>query len=192
MVDPIWIGLGQAKKVADLAEVYQLNVAPHNYYSHLASFVTASLSALVPNLRIMEIDVVSWKAELSTRSPEIVEGHMAVPAGSGWGTEVIEEALEPTCGETGPPSGRVTGAEDQRMELRFGARSVGADTQERAEQMCELHRMVRRSIKGAGEVRELAETLRELEAHREALMLGLVPDDRLRKMIVGHRCELCP
>ncbi|MBV7339968.1 mandelate racemase/muconate lactonizing enzyme family protein [Chloroflexi bacterium TSY] len=35
MIDIPWNGFSQSKKVGDLAEVYQLNVAPHNYYSHL-------------------------------------------------------------------------------------------------------------------------------------------------------------
>ena len=35
MIDVAWNGFSQSKKVGDLAEVYQLNVAPHNYYSHL-------------------------------------------------------------------------------------------------------------------------------------------------------------
>jgi hypothetical protein len=72
------------------AEVYQLNVAPHNYYSHLASFTSASLCAVLPNVRIMEIDIddVPWKDELTTAVPEIKEGYMAVPKGPGWGADI--------------------------------------------------------------------------------------------------------
>ena len=93
MIDVPWNGFSQAKKVADLAEVYQLNVAPHNYYSHLASFVSASLCAVVPNVRIMEIDIddVAWKDDLVTSVPEIVDGYMRVPTGPGWGTDLNEE-----------------------------------------------------------------------------------------------------
>ena len=35
MLDAPWQGFAQAKKVGDLAQVYQMNVCPHNYYSHL-------------------------------------------------------------------------------------------------------------------------------------------------------------
>ena len=93
MVDVPWNGFSQAKKVGDLAEVYQLNVAPHNYYSHMASFVSASLCAVLPNVRIMEIEIddVPWKDELVTNRPEIVDGHMAVPTGPGWGTDLNEK-----------------------------------------------------------------------------------------------------
>ena len=93
MIDVPWNGFSQSKKVGDLAEVYQLNVAPHNYYSHLATFISASLCAVLPNVRIMEIDIddVPWKDDLVTNPPEIVDGYMTVPTGPGWGTELNEE-----------------------------------------------------------------------------------------------------
>jgi len=93
MIDVPWNGFAQSKKVGDLAEVYQLNVAPHNYYSHLASYIGASLCAVLPNVRIMEIDIddVPWKDDLATHVPEIVDGHMKIPTGPGWGTDLNEE-----------------------------------------------------------------------------------------------------
>ncbi|MCY3763843.1 MAG: mandelate racemase/muconate lactonizing enzyme family protein [Gemmatimonadetes bacterium] len=95
MVDVPWNGFSQSRKIGDLAEVYQLNVAPHNYYSHLASFISASLCAVLPNVRIMEIDIddVPWKDGLVTDPPTIVDGRMAVPDAPGWGTDIVEEAL---------------------------------------------------------------------------------------------------
>ena len=93
MVDVPWNGFSQAKKVGDLAEVYQLNVAPHNYYSHLATATSASLCAVLPNVRIMETDVddVPWKDDLTTNPPEVIDGYMTVPTGPGWGTDLNEE-----------------------------------------------------------------------------------------------------
>ena len=95
MVDVPWNGFSQSKKVGDLAEVHQLNISPHNYYSHLATFISASLCAVLPNVRIMEIDVddVPWKDELVTQTPEIIDGYMMTPCGPGWGTDLNEEAL---------------------------------------------------------------------------------------------------
>jgi L-alanine-DL-glutamate epimerase-like enolase superfamily enzyme len=95
MIDIPWNGFSQSKKVGDLAEVYQLNMSPHNYYSHLASFISASLCAVLPNVRIMEIDIddVLWKDELVTNQPQIVDGYMQVPTGPGWGTDLNEDAL---------------------------------------------------------------------------------------------------
>lgn len=96
MVDVPWIGFSQAKKIGDLAEVFQLNVAPHNYYSHFASFISASLCAVLPNVRIMEIDVdqVPWKDDVVTKVPDIRDGYMTIPTGPGWGVDLNEEALK--------------------------------------------------------------------------------------------------
>jgi L-alanine-DL-glutamate epimerase-like enolase superfamily enzyme len=79
--------------VGDLAATFQHNVAPHNHYSHLSTFMSASLCATLPNVRIMEIDVddVPWKDELVTHRPEINEGYITTPKGPGWGTAVNEE-----------------------------------------------------------------------------------------------------
>ncbi len=95
MIDVPWNGFSQSKKIGDLAEVYQTNVAPHNYYSHLASFMSASLCAVLPNVHIMEIDVddVPWKDELVTNPPEIVDGCITVPTKPGWGTDLNEDAI---------------------------------------------------------------------------------------------------
>jgi L-alanine-DL-glutamate epimerase-like enolase superfamily enzyme len=93
MVDVAWMGFSPSKKVGDLAQIFEFNVAPHNYYSHLSTFISASLCAVLPNVRIMEIDVddVPLKDELVTRLPEIEEGYLEIPTGPGWGTELREE-----------------------------------------------------------------------------------------------------
>ena len=96
MVDVPWNGFSQSKKIGDLAEVYQFNVAPHNYYSHLATYISASLCAVLPNVRIMEVDIddVPWKDDLTTHVPEIADGYMKIPTGPGWGTELNEEVVK--------------------------------------------------------------------------------------------------
>ena len=95
MVDVPWNGFTQSKKVGDLAEVFQLNVAPHNYYSHMSTFISASLCAVLPNVRIMEIDIddVPWKDDLVTEQPKVVDGYMTIPNSPGWGADLIEEEL---------------------------------------------------------------------------------------------------
>ena len=95
-VDVQWQGFSQAKKVADLAEVYELNIAPHNYNSHLSSFQSLNLAASVSNVRIMESDVDSapWRDEITTRVPEIEDGFMTIPTGPGWGCDLDEAAAK--------------------------------------------------------------------------------------------------
>ncbi|MDA1188666.1 MAG: mandelate racemase/muconate lactonizing enzyme family protein [Chloroflexi bacterium] len=93
IIDVPWNGLAQSKKIGDMAHVFELNVAPHNFYSHLASYISATMCAVLPNIRIMEIDIddVSWKDDLVTKTPEITNGHMKTPTGLGWGTDLNED-----------------------------------------------------------------------------------------------------
>ena len=95
MIDVPWQGFSQSKKVGDLADVYQLNVAPHNYYSHLSTFISASLCATLSNVRIQEIDIddVPWKDKLVTVQPDIKDGYLTVSSGPGWGTEIDEDVM---------------------------------------------------------------------------------------------------
>ena len=94
-VDLIWNGFHQAKKIADLAETFEVNCAPHNYYSHLATFIAAQWCAAIPNARIVEIDVddVPWREELTTGAPQIANSVLAVPEGPGWGADVVEDVV---------------------------------------------------------------------------------------------------
>ena len=78
-----------------MAEAYEINIAPHNYYSHLADLHSLHLCAVLPNVRIMEIDIddVPWKGELVTRPPVIKDGHIHLPTGPGWGADIDEKVL---------------------------------------------------------------------------------------------------
>ena len=95
IVDVPWNGIWQAMKIAAMAEAYEMNVAPHNFYGHLSTLMSAHFCAAIPNFRIMEIDIddVPWKDELVTRPPVIEDGHLVVPDGPGWGTELNESAI---------------------------------------------------------------------------------------------------
>ncbi len=94
-VDVIWNGFHQSKKIADLAETFEVDCAPHNYYSHLATFIAAQWCAAIPNARILELDVddVPWRDELVSAVPEIAGGELRIPEGPGWGVEVREDVL---------------------------------------------------------------------------------------------------
>ncbi len=96
MVDVQWQGFGASKKVADLAEAYELNIAPHNPASELASFQSVQLCAAVSNVRIMESDPegVPWRFELFTERPEVSDSYMTVPMAPGWGCDLVEDAAK--------------------------------------------------------------------------------------------------
>jgi galactonate dehydratase len=94
MVDVCWQGFSAAKKVADLAETHEINVAPHNYNGHLSSFQALNFVASVSNVKIMESDpdAVPLRDELFTVLPEIKDGQMTIPTRPGWGTDLNEKA----------------------------------------------------------------------------------------------------
>jgi L-alanine-DL-glutamate epimerase-like enolase superfamily enzyme len=95
MIDVPWQGFSAAKKVADLAELHELNIAPHNFNSHLATAISLNLCAAVSNVKILEHDVdsIPWRDAFTTFAPRIENGMMDVPTGPGWGCDVVEEAL---------------------------------------------------------------------------------------------------
>lgn len=95
LIDVPWNGLGESVKIAAMAETVEMNVAPHNFYGPLSSMMSAHFCALVPNLRVMEIDPdhVPWYNDLVTVAPNIENGRIKLPDGPGWGTEINEDAL---------------------------------------------------------------------------------------------------
>jgi len=95
IIDVPWNGLLESMRIASLAETYEVNIAPHNFYGHLATLMSAHLCAAIPNFRIMEIeaDDVPWKDDLVSVPPEIKNGELLIPTGPGWGAEVNEEAV---------------------------------------------------------------------------------------------------
>jgi galactonate dehydratase len=95
IIDVIWNGFLESIKIAAMAEAYEVNVAPHNYYGHLCSAISAHFCAVVPNFRVMEIDIdsISWRDELFINAPVIENGELIIPTGPGWGVEVNEAAV---------------------------------------------------------------------------------------------------
>jgi galactonate dehydratase len=95
IIDVVWNGVGESLKIAAMADVYEINVAPHNFYGHLSTIMSAHFAAAVPNLRIMEIDMdsVSWRDEFYTSVPKIEASELVLPTGPGWGLEVNEAAV---------------------------------------------------------------------------------------------------
>jgi L-alanine-DL-glutamate epimerase-like enolase superfamily enzyme len=95
IIDVPWNGFSQSVQIGRMAECYEINIAPHNYYSHLADLHSLHLCAVLPNVRIMEIDIddVPWKGQLVTRPPAIRDGHIWLTDTPGWGADIDEEVL---------------------------------------------------------------------------------------------------
>ena len=93
IIDVAWNGILESMKIAAMADAYEVNVAPHNFNGHLGSLISAHMCAVVPNFKVMEIDIddVKWKDDIVTVPPVIESGDLVLPKGSGWGADVNEE-----------------------------------------------------------------------------------------------------
>lgn len=94
-IDVIWNGFSESKRIAEMAELYEMNICPHNYNGHLSTMISMHLCAVVPNLRIAEVDVddVPWRDELFTTQPEIVNGVFKLSDTPGWGLNIDEKVI---------------------------------------------------------------------------------------------------
>tara|TARA_Y100001934_G_scaffold42237_1_gene50837 strand:+ start:2948 stop:4123 length:1176 start_codon:yes stop_codon:yes gene_type:complete len=95
IVDVPWNGIWTSLKIAAMCEAHETNCAPHNFYGHISSLMSAHFCAAIPNFRIMEIDIddVPWKDEIVTNPPIIENGVLHVPSTPGWGSELNEKVI---------------------------------------------------------------------------------------------------
>jgi L-alanine-DL-glutamate epimerase-like enolase superfamily enzyme len=98
MLDIGWVGgLGEAKKIAAMAEAYHLPIAPHDCTGPVLLTASVHLSVNVPNALIQEIvraHYWSWYRELVTDLPPLEGGYIAPLHGPGLGTRLRPEVLE--------------------------------------------------------------------------------------------------
>lgn len=96
IIDLPWNGILESMKIAAMAEAYEVNCAPHNFYGHISTLMSAHFCAAIPNFRIMEIDIddVPWKDDLVTEPPRIENGHLIMPTKPGWGADINEDVVK--------------------------------------------------------------------------------------------------
>ena len=94
-LDVIWNGISESKKIADLSDLYEINVSPHNYNAHLSTLINMSLALSIPNLFISEIDYddVPWIDKIFSDKPTIKNGYFIPSNKPGWGCDIIEKNL---------------------------------------------------------------------------------------------------
>ena len=112
-------------KIAAMAEVYEVNCAPHNFYGHLCSAISATFSAVAPNFRVMEIDIDSapWRDEFYMAVPVIENGEFVLPMGPGCrAIDVNEKASARTTAE--------------RLEIFYSASHCGRRRRGRSLESC--------------------------------------------------------
>lgn len=105
MPDIAWNGISMGKKIADMAEAYDVMFAPHNCHSPLTTLITAHLCATVRNFMVMEFDRddVPWRDDVLTEPLRIENGNLILPDGPGFGIDLNEEeiAKHPSTGRRG-------------------------------------------------------------------------------------------
>ncbi len=96
IIDVPWNGLWESVRIAAVADSFDVNCAPHNFYGDLASLMSAHFCAAVPNFRIMEFeaDDMPWTHDFVTKKIVVENGELVLPTTPGWGAEVNEEALQ--------------------------------------------------------------------------------------------------
>ena len=86
-------GFLETKKIAALAEAHYVTVAPHNCDGPLKAVASIHLAANIPNFLILETFQdydVPWRSELTSGTPNVIDGYYEVPTAPGWGVEVNE------------------------------------------------------------------------------------------------------
>ncbi|MFN8677714.1 MAG: galactonate dehydratase [Thermomicrobiales bacterium] len=99
-------GLFEARKIAALAEMQFVAVAPHNPWSWVNTMASLHLDTVLPNFLMQEVitDPEPWKDEIVVNPPVLdAEGYFAVPTAPGLGVSLDLEAAKRFPPVTGRP-----------------------------------------------------------------------------------------
>jgi L-alanine-DL-glutamate epimerase-like enolase superfamily enzyme len=95
MFDLAWCGgISEARRIAALADAWQLPVAPHDCTGPLVYAASVHFSIWAPNALIQEsvrAFYTGWYNELVTHVPRPVQGYFGKPPGPGIGAELLPE-----------------------------------------------------------------------------------------------------
>jgi galactonate dehydratase len=95
-------GPNELKRMATLAEIYNVPVAPHNPNGPLSTLASAHVVASIPNFFRQEFMFtdVPWRDEVISHPLDIREGHLYLADRPGLGVDLVEEAMEAHPGIT--------------------------------------------------------------------------------------------
>ena len=95
MFDIGWVGgLSEARKIATMAEAYQLPIAPHDCVGPITLVAAVHLDYAVPNVFIQEVVRAYLHGvypNLVTELPQVVNGHIKPLEGPGLGTKLLPD-----------------------------------------------------------------------------------------------------
>ncbi len=95
MPDLAWNGISMGKKIADLADAYDVPVAPHNCHSPLTSLISAHLCTAIRNFMVLEFDHddVPWRDAVLTEPLDVRGGHLYLSDRPGFGADLDEAEI---------------------------------------------------------------------------------------------------
>ena len=98
MLDLSWVGgISEAKKIATMAEAFQLPVAPHDCTGPVVYTASCHLSLNAPNALIQEsvrAFYTGWYKELLTELPRMEQGFILPMQGPGLGTKLLPDVVK--------------------------------------------------------------------------------------------------
>ena len=94
----------ELRRIAELAEMYYMSIAPHNMTSPVTAIAAAHVCATIPNFLALEYhshNIPLWSDMLDLKNP-IRNGYIDVPDGPGLGIELDEGAIARELPEGSP------------------------------------------------------------------------------------------
>jgi galactonate dehydratase len=100
-------GPSEMKRMAALAEVYNVPIAPHNPNGPLSTLASAHVCASIPNFFRQELMVtdVPWRDEVISHPIPLVDGHLELSERPGLGVDLVDEVMEAHPGVRTPRPG---------------------------------------------------------------------------------------
>jgi L-alanine-DL-glutamate epimerase-like enolase superfamily enzyme len=89
-------GAIEMRRIAELAKMYHMSIAPHYMASPVAGMAAVHICATIPNFLALEYhsaNIPLWSTMLGIKHP-IVDGYIAVPDGPGLGIELDEDEIK--------------------------------------------------------------------------------------------------
>ncbi|MEM2906379.1 MAG: mandelate racemase/muconate lactonizing enzyme family protein [Candidatus Bathyarchaeia archaeon] len=89
-------GILESKRIADLADMYYVPMAPHNNCGPLATIAMAHLCASIPNFLVLEwhgTRMKDWDAVVKWDGPVVNKGRILLPEKPGLGYELNEKEI---------------------------------------------------------------------------------------------------
>lgn len=100
-------GPSELKRIATMAETYNIQVAPHNPNGPLSTLASAHVCASIPNFFRQEFmfNDVPWRDQVISRPLPVNNGYLILDDAPGLGVDLVDEVMEAHPGITKPQPG---------------------------------------------------------------------------------------